>query len=271
MTIKLSGIYIYPIKSMGGVSLEKAEVEQRGLMHDRRFLVANSAFKVLTQRDLPKMALFSLKLLKDQLVVNYDENEIEKLHIPLYSQSDFEKRVRVEIWGSSVNALLCGENYDMWFSHILGTQCHLVYMDECAYRKVDSGEGIGNQVSFADSYPLLLTGEASLQNLNTRLEITCPMNRFRANLIFSGGKPFDEDSWEEFEINGIEFSMGKRSARCVVTTIDQKTGKRGKEPLNTLAKFRRDGGEVYFGQYCFSRGYGSIRVGDSINISKAAG
>jgi uncharacterized protein YcbX len=122
----------------------------------------------------------------------------------------------------------------------------------------------GTRVSFADGFPFLLISEESLADLNRRLADPLPMNRFRPNLVVAGAEPYAEDGWDRIEIGGVRLRMVKPCARCVVTTTDQTTAQRGKEPLRTLATYRKVEGEVMFGQNVVPEGRGHLRVGDQL-------
>jgi hypothetical protein len=154
-----------------------------------------------------------------------------------------------------------------WFSRYLGFDCRLVYMDEAAHRPVDPQYAPeGREVSFADGYPLLLTAEASLADLNARLDAPVPMNRFRPNLVVAGGMAFAEDGWSRVRIGAVPFQVVKPCARCVVTTIDPQTAAQGKEPLRTLSRFRRRQGKVFFGENLIPEQPGIVRVGDPVEV-----
>jgi uncharacterized protein YcbX len=156
---------------------------------------------------------------------------------------------------------------DAWFTKQLGLSCRLVYMPESTHRFVDSRYAHHKEItSFSDGYPLLLIGQASLDDLNSRLPAPLPMNRFRPNIVFTGGTAFLEDSMKQFEINGIRFFGVKPCARCIITTIDQQTAEKAKEPLKTLSSYRMKNNKVYFGQNLLYEGTGVISIGDTITI-----
>ena len=124
----------------------------------------------------------------------------------------------------------------------------------------------GESVSFADGMPFLLIGQASLDDLNSRLDDPVSMNRFRPNLVFAGGSPFQEDEWDTIMIGNARFKITKPCARCVVTTVDQQTGQKSKEPLATLATFRNVDGKVMFGQNMLLLGGDRVQIGDQITF-----
>jgi uncharacterized protein YcbX len=150
---------------------------------------------------------------------------------------------------------------------MLTLPCRLVYMPEDAQRKVDPNYAHGEEItSFSDGFPLLLIGQASLDDLNSRLSQPITMERFRPNIVFTGGIPYQEDEMATFDIAGIRFYGVKPCARCVITTIDILTGEKGKEPLKTLSKYRQRDNKLYFGQNCLHQSGGQIAVGDVIRL-----
>ena len=122
-------------------------------------------------------------------------------------------------------------------------------------------------VSFADGYPFLIIGEASLAELNTKLSVSVPMSRFRPNFVFSGGNAFDEDNWASLTIGEAVFRAAKQCGRCVITTIDQDTGAKSDEPLRTLSQFRKVNNSVLYGQYLLLEKEGMASINDHISIS----
>lgn len=263
--VRLSGIYIYPIKSTGGIPLKTAQVEQRGFQYDRRWMLVDETGKFLTQRQFPRMALITVELVGGQLIVNAPNRE--SITIPLHWES--RDRISVQVWRDVCDAVPLGEEVNRWFSDFLELSCQLVYMDESTFRPVNPSYATNNeQVSFADGFPFLLISEASLQELNQRLDEPVPMNRFRPNLVVSGCEAFAEDDWREIHIGSISFRVVKPCSRCSITTVEQTTGIRGKEPLLTLAQYRRRSGEIFFGQNLISGELGTLQIGDVVKIEQ---
>jgi uncharacterized protein YcbX len=189
-----------------------------------------------------------------------------KLVLPLVPGNIGEK-ILVKIWDDDCEALLMSKEVNKWFSSQLGIRCSLVYMPDSTERRVDPKYAINNDItSFSDAYPILIIGQASLDDLNSRLTEPIPVNRFRPNIVFTGGTPYEEDEMEHFRINNLDFYGVKPSARCVVTTTNQETGIAGKEPLKTLATYRAKNNKVYFGQNVLMKGVGKINVGDPIEM-----
>ncbi len=267
--MKVSAIHIYPIKSLGGISLHKANLTRRGLEHDRRFMLTNKVGQFMTQRATPMMALLKTKIEGDQLVVWNSQTPKHKIAFPL-KPKHFSKQQQVEIWEDTCIANVLDKGINKWFSKQLNQDCQLVYMPEDSHRAIDKRYGKeGEIVSFADGYPILLLGNASMDDLNTRLKEPIPADRFRANILFSGGTPFGEDKWKIFAINTQQFRGVKLCTRCQVPNINQQTGKMEKEPNRTLATFRVIKKKIKVGQnICWekdkSKGKAMIAVGDII-------
>lgn len=259
--ILLTQLNIYPIKSCGGISLHNARLEERGLQYDRRWMVVDQEGRFLTQREVPRLALVSVQISSGAL--RLVAPQMKELLVPM--QTAGGKSTPVVVWDDTVEAVDVGEAAAKWFSEFLGFPAQLVHMPDTADRLASRG-GYTSQVSFADAYPLLLISEDSLEDLNTRLEVPLPMNRFRPNLVVSGCAPYAEDSWKEIRISGMRLHVVKPCARCVTTTVNQATGEKGKEPLKTLATYREQDGKVMFGQNLIHEGKGVLEVGSRVEI-----
>lgn len=260
----LSGVYVYPIKSCGGVSLQGADLEATGLRYDRRWMLVDEGGGFLSQRRHPRMALISPRITPDRLVVGAPG--MPDLEVPLGGQP--EGRIDVEVWGDAQRGAPVGGYADRWFGRFLGARCRLVRKPDDDVRPVDSAYArSGDQTSFADSFPLLLISEASLEDLNRRLESAVPMDRFRPNLVVRGCGPYAEDDWEEVRVGDAVFRVAEPCPRCAITTVDQASGERGKEPLRTLATYRKDYGEALFGRYLIHTSPGAVRVGDPVEVT----
>ncbi len=263
--LTLSAIYIYPVKGLAGISLSSSLVEERGLQYDRRWMLVDDSDTFLTQRKFAQMALLKVKLTDEGLLVQARGKT--DLPIPFGATGD---KLRVTVWDDTCEAIAVSKASDQWFSEALGISCRLVYMPDYSVRPVDSRYAVAhNYVSFADAYPFLLISEESLADLNTRLEEAVPMNRFRPTLVVKGATPFAEDTWYQFRIGECLFYGVKPCARCVVTTIDQETAGKGKEPLKTLASYRQREHKILFGQnVVFGREGSQIKVGDEVVIEQ---
>jgi uncharacterized protein YcbX len=280
--ITISGLYIYPIKSLSGIAVSEAVVEAKGLRYDRRFMLVTPDGQFITQRTTPQMALLDVAIDGTTLRVWHRQQPSDTLELPLTvpeGDGDYET-IAVNIWDShGVQAITVSGEADQWFSRVLDLPCRLVYMPDATYREVDAKYARNNDaVSFADGYPYLLIGQASLDELNRRVpsmddESVKPleMRRFRPNIVVEGSLPYEEDSWQQFSINDINFYGVKPCARCVLTTIDPETAQKGKEPLRTLATYRTWNKKILFGQNVLGAStdqavLGTISVGQSIEI-----
>jgi uncharacterized protein len=262
-TITLTELNIYPIKSAAGIAVSQATVEARGLQFDRRWMVVDAQGKFMTQRKLPQMALIRVAVNSAGLTI--DAPGMPRLELPICPEQ--AEPCQVEIWGDNCTALSMGHEAKQWLSDFLGQPCQLVYMPDNSQRPIDHGK-LGDQtwVSFADAYPFLLISEATLADLNARLESPVPMNRFRPNLVIRGCDAFAEDEWQQIRIGEIVFDVAKPCARCSIPSVEQTTGECGKEPLITLAKYRLRNGEILFGQNLVQANLGLLQIGDIVEI-----
>ncbi len=263
--LKVSELYIHPIKSLGGISLQSAEVTDRGLKHDRRWLLVDGNNCFFTQRDFPRMTFLKTNITDGILEVSEKNNPINKIEIPIGKFTDEE--LQVKIWDDAVAANVVDKRCNKWFSDFLGINCKLVYMPDETKREVSKEHAKENEiVSFADGFPFLIIGQSALDDLNRRLNNPVPITNFRPNIVFTGGDAFEEDNWSEIRIGEMTFFAVKPCARCVITTIDQETAAKNKEPLATLSTYRRKGSKILFGENLIHKGTGQINVGDEIKI-----
>lgn len=263
--LQVSELYVYPVKSLPGIRLESALVTDRGFEHDRRWMLVDENNVFMSQRLTPEMTQLLPSIESNGIRVT-NKNTGDYFLIPAGDAGRGGKnQVEVAIWDDTCMAAVTSEAANEWFSKNLGVKCKLVYMPEDSLRAVDQKYASGNYItSMSDGYPFLVIGQSSLDDLNQRLPEALPMNRFRPNIVFTGGKPFEEDLMDHFKIAGIDFHGVKLCARCPIPTIDQQTGHRSKEPLKTLAKYRLRDNNVYFGQNLVHDGSGTIKVGDII-------
>lgn len=267
--LELSEIWVYPVKSLGGISLQESQVTDRGLELDRRWLLVDDKGRFLSQREYPELALLRPEIIGDYLRIRH------KVHLdfidialrPVFSKTTAQ--LKVTVWEDEINAFEIGGNAGEWFTKILGFSVRLVYMPDESQRKLDPDYAIsGSEItSFSDAYPFLIIGQSSLDDLNDRLKNKVPMNRFRPNFVFAHGDAFEEDNWREFKIGDVSFVSVKPCERCVMTTVDQEKGVvSGKDPLKTLAQFRNFSNRVLFGQNLIGLGLGTVTVGDTLRV-----
>jgi uncharacterized protein YcbX len=261
--LQISHLYIYPIKSLGGISLTSVQLIERGLDHDRRWMLVDEQGIFLTQRNFAAMALLKTSIRDGQLIITDQRDNMNPLALDLRPTG--KATLKVDIWGDVCDAVHVSLAADQWFSERLNRGVRLVYMPDDSLRKVDTDYAMHEEItSFSDGYPILMIGQASLDDLNSRLKVPVPMDRFRPNIVFTGGTPYQEDEMKHFQISGMDFYGVKPCGRCVVTTIDQNTAVGGKEPLSTLASYRTVGNKVNFGQNILHKGSGVLAVGDEL-------
>jgi uncharacterized protein YcbX len=265
----LASIHIYPLKSCAPLSLGEAEVQTRGLLRDRRWMVVDASDKFLTGRQNPRLTLITA--LPDGASLQLSAPGMPDLRVdppPVDGQ-----RIDTAVWGAAVRPLLASAEAHGWITHFLGAPCRLVHMDDDCVRplkaKYDGMYGIdSDEVSFADGFPLLLISQAALDALNARLAAPVPIQRFRPNLVVAGTAPHAEDGWKRIRVGTIEFEVAKPCVRCAFTTVDFERGAfdPSGEPLRTLITYRRIGTQVMFGQNLIPRGAGAIRIGDVVEV-----
>jgi len=261
--IFLTSIRIYPVKSCQGIKLEKTTIGSRGPAWDRHWMIVDTNGNFLSQRKHPKMALIKTKLEHESLVLSIPEHKDFR-----FSLEPNGSILKVKVWKDFCFAIDLGEKAANLFSEFLGLECRLVFMPSKTKRKINPKYALQSEdvISFADGYPFLLISEASLDNLNQRLEIPVSMDRFRPNLVVSGCNAFEEDTWKKIRIGEVFFDIVKPCSRCLITCVNQQSGKKGIEPLKTLAGFRKQKKGIMFGQYLIHTNQGTFSEGDHLKI-----
>ena len=259
----LSEINIYPIKSTKGISLQSAHVERRGIQFDRRWMVVDETGMFMSQRDFPRLALVSTRI--DGEVLHVTAAGMPALTLSIKPR--LGDTVRVQVHDDVTKGVFAGEEAKNWFSDFLRVACRVMFMPDEILRPVNPKYARGGDiVSFADAYPLLLISQSSLDDLNKRLTVPVPMNRFRPNIVIRGCGAYDEDQWKKIRIGKMVFHVVKPCSRCVTTTVDQATGIQGIEPLATLSKYRNVNGKVLFGQNVIPEENGALHIGDAVQV-----
>lgn len=272
MSFKITDLYIYPIKSLGRIDLQAATLTPKGLQYDRRWLLTDANGQFITQRDIPELVFFKTALAEKEgkkgIVVTH-KDAANCIFLPARNATENDRKMKVTIWNDEVEAVVESKEVNDWFSRLLDFEVNLVFLpDADRQRKVGSGHSDA-AINFPDAAPYLFLGQSALDHLNVKLTDSIPSNRFRANVIFEGGEPHIEDSWQSFKIGNAEFEAIKPCGRCQVTTTDQETGERGKEPLRTLTTYRRQGNRIAFGHYFKLKGKETfeVSVGDLIEVA----
>ena len=273
MFMRVTGLFLYPVKSLRGHAVAVAEFDALGFAGDRRFLIVDATGKFMTQRTVPRMACIEARLTAGWLTLSADGAGSVAVSTTAHDAAPLRT---VSVWKSEgLQAEDCGPAAAGWLSSFLKVECRLVRIGPKFSRPILKALARpGDTVTFADAYPFLAISEASLAHLNDRIQENhgepVPMNRFRPNLVVADCAAFAEDAWSRVQIGDAVFRNGGLCARCIVTTTDQFTGERtGKEPLKTLATFRRDAADptdVNFGVNLIHESkLGTIRVGDTVH------
>lgn len=262
--VQVSALYIYPIKACRGIEVQAFRLDALGPQLDRRFMLVDEQGTFITQRQEPRLSQVIPGLSPTALLVKAPG--MQTLKLPL-SLPDDGRVAEVKVWGYAGPALeASGEVHD-WFSEWLQRPCRLVYMPYAQLRQIDPQYAPeAAYTSFTDGFPELLLSQASVDDLAKRAQLKLSHARFRPNIVVSGCDSYAEDGWKQIRIGEVAFDVVKPCARCVVTTIDPDTSEAGKEPLATLASYRRQDGKVLFGQNCVHRELGTIRVNDPVVI-----
>ena len=262
--MNVSELYIHPLKSGRSVPVRELPLGDRGPVGDRRWMLVDATGLMLSQRDRPRMALIVAENGPQELVCAAPG--MSELRAPVPPPGNGEG-ISAQVWDDQVEVQLASAAAHSWFSQFLGVECRLVYQPDDAFRQVNrvyAAKGVG--VSLADGFPLLLIGQGSLDDLNRRLESPIEMRRFRPNLVVTGSGAFEEDNWREIRAGEVAFSLVKPCARCAIPTVDPETGELGREPMRTLATYRRRGHDIFFGWNILARTAGTIRLGDPVEV-----
>jgi hypothetical protein len=258
--VRVTKVFVYPIKSCRGVAMRSARLSERGLENDRRWMIVDERGRFLSQRELPELSLVNVAIDGAELVVT--AAGAAPLQLPRELSSGTRRAVTV--WRDSVGAVVHLRG-SAWFSALLSRACQLVFMPDDERRAVNPARARPSDiVSFADGYPLLLVSEASLLDLSARAGVPLEVDRFRPNVVIDGSEPFAEERWPAVRLGEVRYRAPKGCDRCVVTTVDPRSGLKGKEPLATLATYRKREGKVWFGVNLIHDELGTLAVGDAV-------
>lgn len=269
--MNVSKLFVHPVKSLAGISVNRFAIDRFGPAGDRRWMVVNEKGHFLTQRQYAGMALIKTALNESGLQGNHltllaaDGNQIQ------LSPGHVGDVITVTVWGDQCEALVAPEAVNLWMSEQLGVKCRLVFMPEQNRRQVDTDFAEqGETVGFADGFPLLLTTEASLQDFNDKLSListlTVDMDRFRPNVVVSGNEPWAEDQWRRIRIGEAIFRVAKPCSRCAIPTIDPTTGHKQADVFRALKQHRQRDGKVYFGQNLLVEKAAPLQTGDEVEV-----
>jgi len=258
--INLSELSIYPVKSCGEISLDQAMLSPFGLEFDRRWMLIDKQGIMLTQRKHARMCLIHSSLSNGQLTMNAPGMAALDIHAT-------DKKTQATVWEDTCSAFDCGDDASHWFSTFLNTAARLVYFPDDEQRQVDLDFAKpGDITAFSDGFPYLLISQASLDDLNSRLQTPVEMARFRPNLVVTGSDAFAEDQWKRIRIGNIEFSLVKPCSRCAIPSINPATAEKTAELLKTLASYRLRDKKIFFGQNVIAHSSGILEVGMPVEV-----
>ena len=279
MSIRVSQLFRYPVKSAAGTTVQQLELDALGAVNDRRWMLVDQQNRFMTQRDVGALALVRVALEPGGICL--ESTDKAALHVREPDQSAIATDIFV--WDGVARVVDAGDEAAEWFSDVIGVRCRLTHIAPSSRRPLQrryagSIDPHDRYVALSDGAPLLLASEASLGLLNEYLTARRVANvgfdRFRPNIVLSGASAHEEDTWTTIEIAGITIGVGSPCLRCVITTVDQTrgvrasalTGEPGGEPLRTLATYRREGTGVIFGMNATNQTPGVLSVGDEVTI-----
>ena len=263
----ISELAIYPVKSMRQIQLKKSPLQCGGLKHDRRWMVIDTEGVMITQREKSRLCLIQPELLNPEhdcsLKLTAENMPEISVNIP-----DGSVECKAKVWEDECNAYDAGDEVANWLSQFLNIECRLVYFPDNEIRIVDQSYAQANdQTAFSDGFPILLTTQASLDDLNSRMDENIPMARFRPNIVVSGCDAFAEDNWKLLKVGDVSLRIAKPCSRCTIPNVDINSAERCKEPIKTLIAFRKRDNEIYFGQNVIAVGEGLIQVGMKVEVT----
>ncbi|SDG60835.1 hypothetical protein SAMN04487996_120123 [Dyadobacter soli] len=264
-TAYLSQLWIYPVKSLAGTRVPVARAGWSGLQYDRHWMITDARGHCLTQREIPGMALLRASVTTHGLQISLIHESGNTILVPF--STEIGPQLQVKVWDDTVNASAPGEQANQWLSDQLHHQLKLVGMQpDVSNRAYDVSPYPPGALSFADDFPYHLISQSSVDDLNTRLEEKVTIERFRPNFVIAGLSPFEEDQLGRFCIGEAQFASISGCERCVVVNINPRSGERGRQPLKTLASFRRQGSKISFGQNVIATREGTVREMDRVLI-----
>jgi uncharacterized protein len=263
----VASLSVYPVKSLRGHDVPHAKVLREGLANDRRWVITDTSGKLLTQREIRKMAQVTVEVTSNGLKLSHESAGGFDVDTPPAEAQTSD----VTVWRFTGPAKRASERAEDWLSTVLERNIWLAHMHDVTVRPTNLNFSLpGDRVSFADGYPILIASSASLVDLNQRGVGGSVMKQFRPNIVVSGAEPWDEDKWRRIRIGQVILRFAKPCERCVVTTLDPQTGEQMPQdqwPLTTLGKFHRDrAGRIMFGQNAIPDELGAISVGDEVKV-----
>ena len=258
----VSELAIYPVKSLAQIVLDESRIGRFGLEYDRRWMIVDRHGCFVTQRQHARMCLVQTELSGSEL----------QLKAPgmldlIVAVADDKIKHKVIVWEDECHAYDCGDETAEWLSKFLEIDCRLMYFPEEEDRLVDQEyANAGDYTAFSDGFPVLLTSQASLDDLNSRLDKPVPMSRFRPNIVVTGCDAFEEDEWRLIRIGDLTMRVVKPCSRCTIPTIDITTAEKSSEPIKTLSQYRKRDNKIFFGQNIIVNGQGLIKKGMAVEV-----
>lgn len=234
-------------------------IDNKGPLYDRHWMLVDKNSNFVTQRVLPEMSQIVTQLSDSELILSY--KNFGSISVPIEQK---ENEIEVTIFNKSTSAHLVNSHFDEWLSDCFNKQLHLVRSPDAESRVTSGRNGPVTPLKFADGYPLLLTNQSTLAQLNNQLSSPVSMDRFRPNIVISSASADEEDRWQKFTINGVSFLSVKACSRCVIIQIDPKTSKKTPEVTQVLKGYRTQNAEVIFGNNLSHTSTGRISVGDKL-------
>jgi uncharacterized protein YcbX len=251
-------LYIYPIKSLAGISIQSGKAEEMGFENDRRWMLIDEENCFITQRNHPNLSQFYPKIHEGKIEISHHDSTHEFSISETLGEPIFSK-----VWDDETKVVEVNKASSKWFSEALGFTCKLVKIINKGDRKHNSSKlNTTLNVSLADGYPYLLIGSESLDFLNQKLEEKITIKRFRPNIVISSSIAHEEDSFGNFQIGKVKFKNAKPCGRCIMVNNNPINGIVKKEPLSTLSTYRKVGNSILFGTNVMCLNEGKITIGD---------
>jgi hypothetical protein len=236
-TARVTGLYVYPLKSARGIPLAECPIGPLGLESDREWMLVDARGRFLTQRVLPRLARLTVSPRKDCLLLG-PVDQLPELQVAKPAGPS----IAVDVWGHRGQAVDAGDVAADWCSRFLGQAVRLVHVGTALGRYADPSRTQGHKVplGFSDGYPVLVANQSSLDALVQQAGLAFDMRSFRPNIVLSGLPPWAEDEIDTLQVNGVTLKLCKPCVRCTIPSIDQTTGEPGPDPGPILKELRWD-------------------------------
>jgi uncharacterized protein YcbX len=263
----ITNLFIYPVKGLKGIEVDQVIFREAGLQYDRRWMIVDSETnRFISQRTHPFMSLMTCSI-DDQKLTIYIENDSVSFDLDLSIENEM---INVTVWSDTVPAYEVDKSVSYWLGKRLGLDCKLVKISDDKSRRKYYGEEKKKftHVSFADGYPALIIGTASIKEINQRCPVKINLDRFRPNIVVETEIPHEEDVWSVISTENVTMEIIKPCVRCQVINIDQDTSASSLEPTKTLAQYRLTKDGIIFGANTICLSSGTLKKGDLISKLK---